>query len=84
MDADETGNFRLISEMIANDLHVPCGTLMGANIANEVAREQPCEATLGLPDMSWADVLVPLFSAPYFSVRHIFSVQRGKCEDYMM
>lgn len=43
----EGGGILLISTVIRNELGIPCAALMGANIANEVAMENYCEATIG-------------------------------------
>lgn len=43
----EGGGIHLISEVIRGELNIPCAVLMGANIANEVAHENYCEATIG-------------------------------------
>ena len=43
----EGGGILLISDVIRNLLGIPCAILMGANIANEVALENYCEATVG-------------------------------------
>ena len=44
----EGGGIALISEEVVNTLGIPCAVLMGANIANEVASENYCEATIGM------------------------------------
>lgn len=43
----EGGGIDLISSVVENMLKIPCAALMGANIANEVASENYCEATIG-------------------------------------
>jgi glycerol-3-phosphate dehydrogenase len=43
----EGGGILLITEVIRSILGTPCALLMGANIANEVALENYCEATIG-------------------------------------
>ena len=44
-DVAEGGGILLISDVIRNILNIPCAILMGANIANEVALENYCEAS---------------------------------------
>jgi len=44
---NQLGNVDLISNMIKDLLNIDCLVLMGANIANEVAAGNFCEATIG-------------------------------------
>ena len=41
------GGLELTSTVIERELGLDVAVLMGANIANEVAREQFCETTIG-------------------------------------
>jgi glycerol-3-phosphate dehydrogenase (NAD+) len=43
----EDGEVQLISTMVKELLSIDCAVVMGANIANEVAAENFCEATIG-------------------------------------
>ena len=43
----EGGGIELISTVVEEKLGIPCAVLMGANIANEVAAANYCEATVG-------------------------------------
>ncbi len=45
---NEKGEVDLISNMITQFLQIDCAVVMGANIANEVACESFCEATIGM------------------------------------
>ena len=47
LDYSEKGT-RLVSSNIREILKIDCAVLMGANIANEVAKEQFCETTIGM------------------------------------
>ena len=44
------GGVELISKLITDTVGIPCGVLMGANLANEVAEEKFCETTIGCED----------------------------------
>lgn len=65
----EGGKFFLISEYVENELGISCDVLMGANIADEIAREQFSEATIGShsPHVTGA-LLKRLFQRPYFNI----------------
>ncbi|XP_060581293.1 glycerol-3-phosphate dehydrogenase [NAD(+)], cytoplasmic-like [Ruditapes philippinarum] len=64
----EGGGIALISEEVVNTLEIPCAVLMGANIANEVASENYCEATIGIKDKSQGLLLKKMFQADYFRI----------------
>lgn len=44
---NQKGDVDLISNMVKDLLNIDCCVVMGANIANEVACENFCEATIG-------------------------------------
>ena len=67
-DVAEGGGILLISTVIREELGIPCAALMGANIANEVAQENYCEATIGCKDMEYGSLLKEMFQANYFRI----------------
>ncbi|KAK3283669.1 hypothetical protein CYMTET_8649 [Cymbomonas tetramitiformis] len=58
----------MVSETIEEVLGVECSVLMGANVANDVAKEEFCEATVGCADANFAQTFVKLFDTSYFQV----------------
>eukprot|EP00403_Amphidinium_massartii_P019754 CAMPEP_0178431058 /NCGR_PEP_ID=MMETSP0689_2-20121128/31642_1 /TAXON_ID=160604 /ORGANISM="Amphidinium massartii, Strain CS-259" /LENGTH=359 /DNA_ID=CAMNT_0020052939 /DNA_START=171 /DNA_END=1250 /DNA_ORIENTATION=- len=68
----EGGKLGLCSDVLRKMLKHPVSVLMGANVANEVAQGQFCEATLGTdaPIESQA-LLIKLFNCPTFRVRAV-------------
>ena len=67
IDFDDKGVV-LISNLIRNALDIDVSVLMGANVANEVAKEDFCETTIGYKVQENGEVLQKLFSAPMFRV----------------
>nr|KAG5696581.1 hypothetical protein BaRGS_030449 [Batillaria attramentaria] len=67
-DIAEGGGILLISQVIRSTLEIPCAILMGANIANEVALENYCEATIGVKSAELGATLKALFQTRYFRI----------------
>lgn len=67
IDFDDSGVV-LISDIIAKGLDIDCSVLMGANVANEVAKDQFCEATIGCKNEAHGAVYHALFDAPTFRI----------------
>ena len=67
MEVSPTG-FSLLTTQIEECLGIPCSVLMGANIANEVARGDFSEATIGTRDPETGVVLSKLFDRPSFKI----------------
>lgn len=67
--------FQLISGVIGKQLGINCSVLMGANIANEVAKEQFAEATVGFSDRTSGNLFRDLFQRDYFDVTAVPDVE---------
>lgn len=70
----EDGGLKRVSEIIGEELDIQVAVLMGANIADEVAREQFCEATVACIDPPTLNIYHQLFSSPYFRISCISDV----------
>merc|ERR1712110_719661 len=62
------GGVELISQLIRDTMNIPCGVLMGANLANEVADEKFCETTIGCTDEEVGQDFKLLFQTENFRV----------------
>ncbi|UJR28989.1 hypothetical protein I4U23_010207 [Adineta vaga] len=66
---EKTNELLLVSEIIKNTLNIPCLSMMGANIANEVAEKVFCEATVGSRDDKYSEMIRELIDTPVFRLR---------------
>lgn len=62
------GKVDLISNMVKELLNIDCAVVMGANIANEVAQESFCEATIGSKNVEHGTLLKEALQTPYFRI----------------
>ncbi|CAO3641325.1 unnamed protein product [Cunninghamella echinulata] len=68
----QPNGIQLYSKKIGDHLNLSqVAVLSGANIANEVAKEQFCETTIGSPSMQDGEMFFKLFNTPYFKVNVI-------------
>ena len=54
--------------MVKDLLNIECCVLMGANLANEVACENFCEATIGIKNLEKGALLKEALQTPYFRI----------------
>ncbi|KAI5480472.1 glycerol-3-phosphate dehydrogenase (NAD+) [Pseudohyphozyma bogoriensis] len=64
-----TSHIRLFSDVIADELGIPCSALSGANIADEVARDRFSETTIGCKDDEDREKWRKLFHTEHFRVQ---------------
>jgi len=66
--ASSDSGLQLISQIIHKALDIDVSVLMGANLADEVAREEFSETTIGARNDENGQYLYKLFNTPYFRV----------------
>ena len=74
------GEIHIFSEVISARLGIECAALSGANIADEVAREEFSETTIGCRDLDVAKKWASLFETEKFRVavnRDVLGVSLG-------
>lgn len=69
-----TEEITLISDLISQELGIQVCTLSGANIADEIAREEFSETTIGYKDAKDGELFKNLFHTPYFRVNTVKDV----------
>ncbi|KAJ1627019.1 NAD-dependent glycerol-3-phosphate dehydrogenase C-terminus-domain-containing protein [Pavlovales sp. CCMP2436] len=67
IDFDDKG-IVLISDLIRAELGCDTSVLMGANVANEMAKDEFCETTIGYTDQANGDLFKLAFHDPTFNV----------------
>ncbi len=73
--ADGAGEVRLVSDVVSKTLGLEMSSLMGANIAEEIANENLAEATIGCDDPEASRIFIELFSSPYLKVHVVPDVK---------
>ena len=61
----------LVTDLVTEKLGIPCGGLMGANIANDIAREEFCESTIAFEDPDYGNLWKPIIENSYFRIKVI-------------
>jgi len=74
LDIDSSGNVQLCSESIRTGTGTDVSVLMGANVANEVAKGDFCEATIGTRNMANGRLLRKIFHCKTFVVKVVEDV----------
>lgn len=64
----------LITDAVQEGLGIPCGALMGANIANDIARGDFCESTIAFEDEAVGQLWYPIFNNKNFRIKVIKDV----------
>ncbi|GAA49767.1 glycerol-3-phosphate dehydrogenase (NAD+) [Clonorchis sinensis] len=64
----EKGCIRLLTDLIREQLSIPCAVMMGANLASEVSQEYYCEATIAAASLDMGRELKQLFQTDYFRI----------------
>jgi glycerol-3-phosphate dehydrogenase (NAD+) len=62
---------QLVTDTIEATLGIPCGAMMGANIANDLARGRFCESTIAFTSRELGDKWFPLINNRYFRIKVI-------------
>lgn len=60
-----------VTDTVTEMLGIPCGALMGANIANDVAHDEFCESTIAFKDTAIGELWKPIFNTPTFRIKVI-------------
>ncbi|CAF0777760.1 unnamed protein product [Rotaria sordida] len=66
---EKTNELLLVSKIIENTLNIQCASMMGANIASEVADKFFCEATVGSRNDKNSEMIRQLIDTPLFRLR---------------
>ena len=74
VDASAKG-ISLISDLIASTLSIDVCVMMGANIANEVAKEQFCESTIGYRNQGNGATFKSIMETNYFLINCVPDVE---------
>ena len=64
----------LVTDTVEEILGIPCGALMGANIARDIAKGEFCESTVAFEDLSIGQMWKPIFHQPNFRIKVIQDV----------
>jgi glycerol-3-phosphate dehydrogenase (NAD+) len=72
---NENGQFVLMSEVITSMLNMECSVLMGANLADGVAKGEFCESTIGCSNVEHGRVLKRLFHTDNFMITVVKDVR---------
>jgi glycerol-3-phosphate dehydrogenase (NAD+) len=68
----DEGGLVLISDIIKEGLHMDVSVLMGANVANEVARDHFCEASIGTQNKVTGEIMKQLFHYNTFRIQVVY------------